>query len=153
MGPLKEIPKHDNEDIALWGARDKIWFIGARGSCGGLIYALRIGSEIAKLNGLEPDEPKTARREWQIRVADDSNEKYPQGTVVSGHHGERHAGRPNDRDQWNYVTVREVLPGDPTPEQVEALVKTLENAFTFRVTNHPTWETEAKAALAPFLKP
>lgn len=48
------------------------------------------------------------------------------------------------------IRVREVLPGDPTMEQVDALVRTLQNAFTFRVTNHPTWEAEARKALQPF---
>lgn len=52
-----------------------------------------------------------------------------------------------------YVSVIEVRPGDPTSEHVQALVRVLENAFTFRVSNHPTWEDQANRALAPFRKP
>lgn len=144
MGPIPVPAENFNLDIVklIQGK----WASGWLGNDpDGGTYALRIGSEIARLNGLEPEaipadkQPEPVkRREWDVhldKLGDiwdcvEVNEEMDDGMIC--------------------VRVREVLPGDPTPEQVEELVRTLQNAFTFRVTNHPTSEAEARKALQPF---
>lgn len=51
-GPLKVLPQTDSHDVACtWGSSD-VWTTGYRGIAGFCHYALRKGSEIARLNGL-----------------------------------------------------------------------------------------------------
>jgi hypothetical protein len=182
MGPLKvQANGHHSscaKDIMRWDApRWSSEWAGADE----VPYALRIGSEIAKLNGLEPDEqemtadhpnckggcqyaletgvwpnrvcpngechrstqkpdePKTARREWGLR----GHSFLDANVVVKG---------PLLKCDMTCITVREVLPGDPTPEQVEELVKAAEESKHAYGQNHPI-RTRLHSALAPFRKP
>jgi len=113
MGPLKCLANDRQlRDVAM--LLDDGWSVSLwAGINGGKFYALRIGSEIAMLNGLEvealPDEPEPRKaREWEASVS-------RLGSI--GHAS----------DHLEKIRVREVLPGEPTQERVQALVDALES--------------------------
>jgi len=51
-GPLKVLPQTDSHDVACNIYSSDFWTTGYRGIAGHCHYALRKGSEIARLNGL-----------------------------------------------------------------------------------------------------
>ena len=103
-------------DVVMFSERRKEWHDpGWEGGIDGRFYALRIGSEIARLNGLEPEAipalPESRKaKEWDASVVLD-------GTLVE--HG---IGRES-------VRVREIIPGEPTPEHVQVLISMLEKSL------------------------
>jgi hypothetical protein len=115
MGSLKVKATSENwDDVAMYSPSRERWEVHYSGDSKRLYYALRIGSEIAMLNGLEvetiPDEPEPRKaREWEASV----------GKA----HGGEWLAMPTVYDEK--IRVREILPGEPTPEQVQALVRML----------------------------
>ena len=143
MGPLKVQAEKPTSDILMW--QDGIWKdLGFNGNST-IPYALRIGSEIAKLNGIEPEAIPADKEPEQVKPWEQPCPK------CSGDHWSTNCPKPepakrrewdasvcradgeifqrddnDDPKRWEYVHVREVLPGDPTMEQVEELVKAVE---------------------------
>lgn len=106
------------------------------GKAPSLWYAAPIGSDIARLNGIEPqaipaDKPERKAREWHASVS-------PGGSFLAslGEYSEP-------------ITVREILPGEPTMEQIEELVHVAKMALQYL----PEGRFCAMSkALAPFRK-
>lgn len=89
----------------------------------------------------EEHEPEPAtRREWLVSINRENGQPYPHNDL-------------DDPKIWDVgVRVREVLPGDPTPEQVEALVREAEHAVRHCKARGIGFTTLNKA-LTPFRKP
>jgi len=141
MGPLKVMAKGDQcSNVGSW--LDGKFTTGWSGSDAGEPYAIRIGSEIARMNGLEPeaipaDKPERKAREFYLFPSEPSLGHYPVRQVRM--------------DKLEQVRVREILPGEPTQEQVQALVDAIEEQLGYIHSHHilPAMES----ALTPFRKP
>jgi hypothetical protein len=84
------------------------------------------------LEAIPADKPERKAREWDVYVSEGSLLRYSASGLSE------------------IVRVREIIPGEPTMEQVQALVDTLTKAVAHPVIG--AWLEDAEKALAPFRK-
>lgn len=201
MGPIAFHAYENTHDIALWDTKESKWDHTKWAGSLPQIYALRIGSDIARLNGLglklelsrtyatnsgeivemnesqgfseifksskrkgewnsigqalidgvaqpldHPDsikeeipadnEPERKAREWDASVSKVSGRVY-------------HRLDGDSSENWDLIRVREILPGEPTIEQISDMIEALECARLEKI----GWIDAVETALAPFRKP
>lgn len=118
VGPLAFPSNEFNDDILMWVNE---WFSTWKGA-GEAIYSLRIGSTIAKLNGLEPEEPskQEGKQKEGWLIAEGTTYKWYD---VPQFNAGKNSLYPNQ------IHVREILPSDPSQKQVEDLVAATRSAL------------------------
>lgn len=94
--------------------------------------AEKLAADLLSKQASKPEPAKPARREFIL---------FNDGLW-------NHIGEPSPFERT--TRAREVLPGDPTPEQVEELVKALKSACKYPTCGN--WYEDAMKALAPFRK-
>jgi hypothetical protein len=141
MGPIAHPSCGFSQDIAR--LIQGIWNMTGWDGSSDDYYALRKGSEIARMNGLEPEEKPEPRkvREWEIN--NDGLSAYPIAIPVPFNQKRIEPGCP--------VMAREILPGEPTPEQVQELAAQAELALETLRRNNKHW-LSLESTLAPFRK-